>query len=140
MAEQNNMPVLSIDSGVVNIPVNDNGEIIGHIRFNPNDIDIVRRYESVIETLNKVTLPDKPTTEELLEFSDIIKAQIDALLGYPVSDVLFSKCNPLSPITNGDLFFENVLEGLKVLIETTFKQKIEKKRKKIQAATSKYHK
>lgn len=141
MAEtKNTMPVLSVDSGAIMVPVDDNGEIIGHIRFNPNDLDIVKRYDGVIDTFNAITMPDKPNVEELLALSDKIKEQFDALMGYPVSDVLFSKCNPLTPITNGDFFFENVLDGLKTLIETTMKQRLDKKRKKIQAATSKYHK
>lgn len=138
--EKNVMPVLSVNSGVIMVPVDDNGEIIGHIRFNPNDLDIVRRYDGIIDTLNTITLPDKPTTDELLELSDKIKGMFDTLLGYPVSEVLFSKCNPFTPTTNGDLYFENVMEGIKSLIEITMKQRLDKKRKKIQAATSKYHK
>lgn len=136
----NNPFVLSIDSGAMNIPVNDNGEIIGYIKFNPNDFDIIKRYDGVVETLNNISLSAEATPEELLKVSDQVKEQIDILLGYPVSEVIFSKCNPFTPVTNGDFFFENVLDGLVNLIERTMNQRLEKKRKKIQAATAKYHK
>lgn len=140
MAEQNKIPVLSVDSGVMNIDVNDNGEVIGQIRFNPSDIDIIRRYEEVVDTMNGYTLSENPTEKELLELSDKVKELTDQLLGYHVSDVLFSRSNPFTPNGKGELFFENVWNGLKVLIETTMNQRVEKKLKKIKAATAKYHK
>lgn len=140
MAEQNNTPVLSVNSGVMNIDVNDNGEVIGQIRFNPADFDIIKRYEEVVETMNSYTMPDNPTEQDLFQLSDKVKELTDKLLGYPVSDVLFGRTNPCSPIANGDLFFENVWEGIAALIESTMNKRIDKKIKKIKAATAKYHK
>ena len=140
MAEQNNTPVLSVNSGVMLIDVNDNGEVIGQIRFNPADFDILRRYEEAVEVMNSYTMPDNPTEKDLLEFSDKAKELTDQLLGYPVSDVLFGRTNPWTPNGKGELFFENVWEGIAALIESTMKQRVDKKLKKIKAATSKYHK
>lgn len=140
MAEQNNTPVLSVNSGVMNIDVNDNGEVIGQIRFNPSDIDIIRRYEKVVDIMNGYTMPENPTDQELLDFTDKVKELTDELLGYPVSDVLFGRTNPYTPNGKGELFFENVWNGLKILIETTMNQRVEKSLKKIKAATAKYHK
>lgn len=140
MAEQNNTPVLSVNSGVMNIDVNDNGEVIGQIRFNPADFDIIKRYEEVVDEMNDYTIPENPTEKELLDFTYKVKELTDKLLGYPVSDVLFGRTNPYTPNGKGELFFENVWDGLKALIETTMNQRIEKKLKKIKAATAKYHK
>ena len=140
MAEQNNTPVLSVNSGVMNIDVNDNGEVIGQIRFNPADFDIIKRYESVVDAINNYDISENPTDEEMFKFTDTVKELTDKLLGYPVSDVLFGRTNPCTPNGKGELFFENVWNGLKVLIETTMNKRVEKSLKKIKAATAKYHK
>ena len=140
MAEQNNTPVLSVNSGVMNIDVNDNGEVIGQIRFNPADFDIIKRYESVVDAINNYDISENPTDEEMFKFTDTVKELTDKLLGYPVSDVLFGRTNPCTPNGQGEFFFENVWNGLKVLIETTMNQRVGKKLKKIKAATAKYHK
>ena len=52
MAEQNNIPVLSVDSGVMLIDVNDNGKVIGQIEFNPSDIGMLRRHDEVVDFMN----------------------------------------------------------------------------------------
>ena len=131
---------LHVDTGAQIINIDDKGETIGQFRFNPTDLDIVKRYEKVVEKMSAITLPEKPDEKDILSVSDEIKDSFDYLLNYKVSDGIFAKCNPLTPITNGDFYFENVMEGIANLIEKTMNQRIEKKRTKIQKATSKYHK
>ena len=131
---------LSVDTGSVLINVDDKGEIIGQFRFNPSDMDIVRRYETVVDSLNAITIAEDAGADELLKISDEIKKQFDYLLNYNVSEGIFAKCNPFSMTAGGDFYFENVLDGIAGLIEKTTNQRIEKKRKKIEKATSKYHK
>lgn len=131
---------LHVDTGAQIINIDDKGETIGQFRFNPTDLDIVKRYEKVVEKMSAITLPEKPDEKDILSVSDEIKDSFDYLLNYKVSDGIFAKCNPLTPITNGDFYFENVMEGIANLIEKTMNQRIEKKRAKIQKATSKYHK
>lgn len=140
MAEQNNIPVLFVDSGVMLIDVNDNGKVIGQIEFNPSDVGMIRRHDEVMDIMNNYTMPENPTDKELFDFSDKIKELTDKMIGYPVADVIFCRTDPLTPIANGDFFFENVWEGLKNLIESTTNQRVDKKLKKIKAATAKYHK
>ena len=43
---------LSVDTGSVLINVDDKGEVIGQFRFNPSDLDILRRYEAVVDAMN----------------------------------------------------------------------------------------
>lgn len=131
---------LSVDTGSVLINVDDKGEIIGQFRFNPSDMDIVRRYETVVDALNAITISEDAGADELLKISDEIKKQFDYLLNYNVSEGIFAKCNPFSMTAGGDFYFENVLDGIAGLIEKTTNQRIEKKRKKIEKATAKYHK
>ncbi len=131
---------LNVDTGAQVIDINDKGEIIGRFRFNPTDPDIARRWPKVRDAMNALTLPKNPTDDELFAVTDEIKKQFDFLLNYNVSDEIFSKCNPLTLVTNGDLYCENVLEGIAGIIEKVTNQRFEKKKVKIQKATAKYHK
>lgn len=134
---------IKVETGAVNVPVKDEeGNELGKIKINPSDMNIVTRYEKVVEDLNGTEFGEERelTTEELIKFSDTIKEKFDYLLDYPVSEVLFSKCNPLTVISNGDFFFENVLIAVASLIEKITNQRVEKKLKKIKKVTSKYEK
>lgn len=131
---------LSVDTGSILINVDDKGEIIGQFRFNPTDMDIVRRYDKVAEKLNSIVIEDDADADKLLEVADEVKSQFDYLLNYSVSDGIFAKCYPFSMTADGDFYFEKVLDGIVGLIEKTTNQRVEKKLKKIQKATAKYHK
>ena len=131
---------LSVDTGSVLINVDDKGEVIGQFRFNPSDLDILRRYEEVVDAMNAIVIPEDAGADDMLRVSDEIKKQFDFLLNYNVSDGIFAKCNPFSMTADGDFYFESVLDGIAGLIEKVTNQRIEKKRKKIEKATAKYHK
>lgn len=131
---------LNVDTGAILVDINDKGEIIGRIRFNPNDLDIARRYESVVAALEGIQVPENAGMEDILGVTDEIKRQIDYLLNANVSAEVFAKCNPLTLTANGDFYVENVMEGIAGLIEKTTNQRLAKKRAKIQKATAKYHK
>ena len=135
---QENMK-LSVDTGSVLIDIEDKWEAIGRFRFNPNDLDIVRRYDNVVKALESIEVPENSDVNTLLSVSDEIKEQLDYLLNYKVSDEIFKKCNPLTLTADGDFFVEKVIEGIAALIENTTNQRIKKKKAKIKKATSKYH-
>lgn len=137
MVKQETMK-LSVDTGSVLINIDDKGESIGQFRFNPSDMDILRRYESVEKAFEEMTFPEDGGAEDLLKVSDEIKKQFDFLLNYNVSNEIFAKCNPLSMTASGDFYFENVLDGIAGLIEKATNQRVEKRTKKVQKATEKY--
>ena len=130
---------LSVDTGSVLIEIDDKGENIGQFRFNPNDIDIAKRYENVAKSLESIAIPENATTEDVLKISDEIKRQIDYLLNYNVSDEIFKKCNPFTLTADGDFYVEKVLEGIAEIIEQTMNTRLAKKTAKIQKATERYH-
>lgn len=136
----NEILTLHVDTGAQIINIDDKGEIIGQFRFNPADLDILKRLPKVIDFLNTLQLPEDPTEEQFFSAEDDVKNQFDYLLNYKVSDQLFSKCGPFSLVTNGDFYCENVLEGISGIIEKVMNQRIERKKAKIQKATTKYHK
>lgn len=131
---------LSVDTGGMLVEVDDRGEKIGEFRFNPTDLDIVNRYEKVVEYFNSIKFDKDSQPQEVLDFSEKLKEQFDYLLNYKVSDALFAKCNPLTPLVNGDFYCEHVLEGIAGLIEKEMGKRLAKKKAKIQRATAKYHK
>ena len=133
---------LKVDTGAVTVPIVDekDGELIGEFKFNPNDLDIVKRYEKVVEALESINLEEDADGDAILKVSDEIKVQIDYLLNYSVSSEIFAKCNPLTLTTDGDFFVEKVIEGIASLIEKVMDQRLKKKKAKIQKATAKYHK
>lgn len=132
---------LTVDTGAVNIAVQDeaDGSVIGSFKFIPTDMDIIRRYGKVVDYFNGVTFPENPSEEEYLKLDDEIRGQLDYLLNGSVSEGVFAKCAPLTMISNGDFFFETIIEGIGKLIEKTMKTRIDKKMKRVKAATSKYH-
>ncbi|MFR3938638.1 MAG: hypothetical protein ACLTY8_02845 [Lachnospiraceae bacterium] len=132
---------LKVDTGAVTVDVeNENGKKIGEFEFVPTDTDIVNRYGSVVEFFNNVSFNENEGNEEIVKkFSSQIRDQFDHLFNYPVSDSIFSKCGPLTPVQNGDFFFEVVLDGIRGIIENVTNERVEKKMKKIRKATAKYH-
>jgi hypothetical protein len=136
MAESMN---LSVDTGSVLIDINDNGEVIGQFRFNPNDFDIVKRCEKVIADLDKLEMPEADDVESFFRCGEIVKELFDYLLNYKVSDDIFAKCNPLTLLANGDFYFETVLDGIYQIIEKTMNTRLKKRQAKIKKATQKYH-
>lgn len=132
---------LSIETGKVSVPIREkaDGELIGQFAFNPNDLDILKRYEIVVNALEKIKVPKDADADAILAVSDELKKQMDYLLNFPVSDDIFAKCNPLTLTENGNFYIENVIDGIAGLIEQVMNTRIEKKRKKIEKATAKYH-
>lgn len=132
--------VLNVDTGSVLVEVRDRNEKIGEFRYNPSDIDIAQRYEQVAKNLEDAKISDNPDVEEVFAFSNMIKDQFDYLLNYKVSDALFAKCNPLTPLSDGEFYCVRVLDGIVKLFEDTTNQRIARKKAKINKATAKYHK
>lgn len=129
--------VLDVDTGSVIVEIRDKGETIGEFKFNPNDADIIKRFESVSVALEKLEIPES-SEEAIFMVSDEIKKQFDYLLNYNVSESIFCKCNPLTLTASGDFYCEDVLEKIANIIERETDQRIKKKKAKIKKATEKY--
>ncbi len=135
------MPKIVIDTGSVVFDIEDaKGRILGQLEFIPTDSDIIRRYKEVVEKFNSMKIGENPTEDDILSFSDTVKEQVNYLLNYDVSASIFSICGPLTVVTSGDFFFENVMDAVATAIESVMKQRVEKKMEKVRRATAKYHK
>lgn len=135
------MPKIVIDTGSVMFDIEDaKGRILGQLEFIPTDSDIIRRYKEVVEKFNSMKIGENPTEDDILSFSDTVKEQVNYLLNYDVSASIFSICGPLTIVTSGDFYFENVMDAVATAIESVMKQRVEKKMEKVRRATAKYHK
>lgn len=121
--------------------VDSNGEYLFTVPLNTTDLDIVRRYESVVEWLNNIQVDTNATDEEstkaMLEISDQLKEQIDFMFGTKVSAEVF-RVNPFSPMENGDLYVYVALDNIAALIETKMNARIKKAEKRMKKHTDKY--
>lgn len=135
--------VLKVNTGAVQYRIEDeNGEKIGTLTFNPSDTGMLTRYNSVIDFLSNVkfddTASDEMKIEEIKKIEDGIAEQIDFLLGYKNADELFAKCKPLTPLQNGEFYFENVISAIGTLIEKATNQRVKKRIAKIEKGVEKY--
>ena len=69
-----------------------------------------------------------------------IGEQFDYLLGENAHEGIFGKVSALSLNSDGDFFFEGIIEGLGGIIEQITKKRVDKKLKKIKKYTDKYTK
>lgn len=130
---------LAVDTGSITVELEDkNGNVIGDFEFVPTDTDILKRFDAVVDAMNNLQMGDNPTAEAIIQASDTVREQFDYLLGGKVSDGIFAKCGPFTTVKSGNFFFEEVLEGIGGLIESTTKQRISKKLSKARKAAAKY--
>lgn len=137
---QQNAMKLKVDTGKIVVPIEDtDGESLGKMTFIPTDMDILNRYGSVVEFFNNVKFSENPTEQEITEFAEKVKEELDYLLGYPVSKDIFQRCSPLTIVSNGDFFFESVIDGIAEIAEQITNERVQKKLAKVRKVTAKYH-
>lgn len=123
--------------------VNKQGEVIGRFAFNPADLGIATRYDKVIDRVNAIQLPADITVDqlsvELQKVQDEVCECLDYLLNDKVSENFFSIMNPLTPLANGQLFVENVLDAIGTIVEEETGARMKKVNSKIKKYTQKYN-
>lgn len=130
--------VLTITTGDVNYAIrNEYGEEIGAIRFNPADIDIIRRCDAVENWFrNEFKIPESPTLDDVYAATDKIKAQFDFMLNRNVSGEIFKVCNPLSVLDDGSYFYVGVLNAIVDIVAKVIHERTEKSVRRIEEAVA----
>lgn len=121
--------------------VNQNNKKLGVFTFNPSDTNIIEKYNSVVESLETTT--DKMKTgekEDMIAAADVLREKMDGLFGEDTSKTFFSITGPLTPLENGQLFVENVLEAIGAIVEKEMKIRVKKLRVRMDKYTEKYNK
>lgn len=131
-------PTLTVNTGNVRYQLlNEYGQEIGVLQFNPLDIDIVRRADLVEEFFRGINVDQDVTVAKLVEINNEIKEQFNFLLNNKdAADNLFGSCNPLAPTEDGTFYFAVLLEHIIKVIEETTEMKFKSQAKKIEDAVA----
>lgn len=114
--------------------VNQNDRVLGVFTFNPTDVNMVEKYNSIAGEIEASLKQANDGNEQtLIEVSKQIKEKISELIGGN-TDMFFNITSPLSPLSNGQLFIENLMEAIGQIIETEMNVRV----KKIRARMNKY--
>lgn len=139
MADKN---IIIIDDGTKVFPIyNKAKKRLGEFVFAPSDTNIVDRYKEVQSYIENMKLEDYPDNEEgLRKMEEEIVQQMDYLTKADARESFFTILGPLTPLYNGDFFFENVLNAIASVISSEMKVRLERSKAKIGKYTEKYHK
>lgn len=112
------------------------GNVTGHFHWNPTDLDIVKRFDKVVDFFNTMEVKDSNVDE----ISEAIKGQANYLLDSPDAAENLFTCHPLTPRTDGTYYFEYVFNTLADFIKSELNVRVPKVTKRIQNYTAKYEK
>ena len=116
-------------------------KVLFTINFNP-DLDIARRYDKTVDFLNKMFADQEKTndTNVFFEKCDELKEQLNELFGSDIATPIFSVMNPFTPLENGKLYIEEIVEKLGTIVETELDTRVKKVQSRQNKYTAKYHK
>ena len=116
--------------------VDSNGNVTGHFRWNPSDLDIVKRFDSVVNFFNSMQVNENNADE----ISEAIKNQANYLLDSPNAAEELFHCNPLTPRSDGTYYFEYVFNTLAEFVKSELKVRVPKVTSRMKKYTAKYEK
>lgn len=119
------------------------GKRLFSITFNPADVGIAKRYEQVVDFFNKLDaseLESDDMIESLEKVNAALSEKLDMLCNAPVSSSIFSVMAPLTPLSNGKFYVEEILERIGELIESTINVRMKKVQSRLEKYTAKYPK
>ena len=147
MGKINQKTGISFDDGSISVEINDDpGRII---KWTPTDINFVDRLfefldwvqsdlqkeieKAGIDKLNPKNFDDYERGS-LIRLGEEFNSKLDMMFDEPASVAIFGKKNPMSPIKNGKLLFENFLDSLMPLMKDSIDSYEEKRKKYTKAA------
>jgi hypothetical protein len=138
------MKPIVINTGLVDIPlVNEKGDSLGIISFNPKDYNLAVRIKDGMEKIKEICSIeyDNMNNEESLDLykkceSDL-REEINKIFDYDVSSVLFQNMSSLSS-SKGKLFIEQFLEGVSPVIIDEIQKEQKASEKRISKYTNHY--
>ena len=150
--EIRNMPLsITVDDGYQRIPINNKyGDEIGVFYFNPTDIGIIERYNTLADTFDAITEPleavqtgDDAKDEEseakqlaaLNEAKERLYAAVDELFGGNAAEAFFGKVHPFSPV-DGSFYCETVLKSVGQFISDQFDVETKKMSARVEQYTN----
>lgn len=132
------MERIKIDTGIKSYEIEDvTGNVVGVISFNPSDSNIIQKYNDVVSALEDYFNARKEnafTEEEFVAAQNVIVDKLGELIGKDSAKTIFDISGPFSPMQNGALYLENVVNALGGIIEKETKKRM----KKVETRMDKY--
>jgi hypothetical protein len=137
----NNQLCISVDSGKIEVPIIDKHthEKLGQLVFAPNDTNIVERYEEVVSFWKNYKMPEEDSLEAVKKAEKEISDQLSYLINADAEKAFFSILGPFSPMDDGKIFMEQVLDGVAQVIEKTLNANVTKVQRRVNKYVAKYH-
>lgn len=143
-----------IDDGAVRVPIkNKQGEEIGVFTFHPTDVNIVKRYNEIVDKFDEITAPlenvsiapdgtaadtnDAAAATALSEAEKRLFEAVDYLFDGNMSEAFFGKMNPFSPV-NGYFYCESAINAVGKLINSKFDQETKRIENRVNRYTRRY--
>lgn len=120
---------------------NQNGEVVASVTFKPNDFNILRRVDAVVEDMEKIIESIKdipPSAKAISEKEDVLKNKINDLFGTDVTTPFFNILGAFSPVGKGRLFVEDVLEKLIGIVRNEYENETAKEKEKLNEYLEEY--
>lgn len=122
--------------------VDTDGKVLFSITFNASDVNLARRYDEMVRHMDELNTDqtEEDTSEALAKAEKEIGERMDKLLGHPVSEQIFSVMSPFTPLKNGKLYIEEVVEKIGAVIESETGKRLKKVQNRMGKYTAKYRK
>lgn len=134
-----------------------NGKPLFTICINPTDMGLIKRADELVDFLNNLIILEEKTDDETEENRDLetdmkvifmtlekaekeLAEKLDHLFNAPISDQIYSVMDPFTPLKNGKLYIEEILDSISSVIEAEMKQRTKKVQSRMDKYTAKYHK
>ena len=120
---------------------NQNGEIVASVTFKPNDFNILRRVDAVVEEMEKIIESIKdipPSAKAISEKEDVLKNKINDLFGTDVTTPFFDILGAFFPVGKGRLVVEDVLEKLIGIVRSEYDNETAKEKEKLNEYLEEY--
>jgi len=120
------------------------GRVFAEFIWNPADTGILTRFDEVVDAINKFSFTENASEEDnakdIVKLDALIREQTKYLLNLTDEGGVFNLYQPCTLFSNGDFYFEVLLEQIQKIIESELGERTKKKLAKIKKVTSKYHK
>ncbi len=141
---------ITVDDGYQRVPINNKyGDEIGVFYFNPTDIGIIERYNTLADKFNAITEPLEAVESIEGESADELEARqlkaldeakkrlyeaVDELFGGNAAEAFFGKVHPFSPV-GGNFYCETVLQTVGQFINEQFDVETKKMNERVKKYT-----
>lgn len=123
----------------------ENGKLLFTLTFYPSDVGILNRYETLVSALNDIEVKNIDKNSPIQEVAALLKTaeesiaeHIDRFFNAQMAKQIFAVMSPFTPLNNGKLYVEEVMDRIGTIIESELKVRTTRMKLRMQKYTGKY--